>query len=379
MSGFTLLNKITETAETVISQLAVAPVATLSAGVIGIGVAAMTLYTLYQAYNIMAGLVSDPLMPLLKGWLVKFIILFIAGSSSLYLSEVGNVIKETPAAMAKDLTGETKSLNIIEDKLIVAFDGLDKLSEISEPPKDDKYEASFKGDLQRSAANLWGKFIGGVKTFTEPFSKIWSSFLIFIKLMVIMGGLMYLAIALTKVILITKTFFMLCIGVGPLFLMFAAFERTRGWFNSWLNYTLGLGMSYVMIMFSSKILLTILDKLWQDGVSWINVFASFFTCVALAIVLGRVGDIASAWFSAGNIADGTAAAVAVATGSTAGRVKGMAQTVGSNVKDAYKKYQNRGQEKMQRYNTRHSYNQNREAAAKKAEEERRRQTKVKGK
>ena len=132
----------------------------------------------------------------------------------------------------------------------------------------------------------------------------------FIKLMIILAGLMYMAIVITKVLLITKIGLMLSLGFGPLFVMAAAFKQTRGWFNGWLNMTLGFGMSYVVIMFCTKILLTILDKLWFDGTSWITVFSSLFVCIALSIVIARMGDIASAWFGAGNIADGTAAAAA---------------------------------------------------------------------
>ena len=173
---------------------------------------------------------------------------------------------------------------------------------------------------------------------------------------------------------------MLSLGFGPLFVMAAAFKQTRGWFNGWLNMTLGFGMSYVVIMFCTKILLTILDKLWFDGTSWITVFSSLFVCIALSIVIARMGDIASAWFGAGNIADGTAAAAAVAMGSMGGRAKRMAQTVGENYK-AYRKLlkdqENKPYEQMNRYNTRHAYNQNRKQAAEQAKAQQQQNTSIK--
>lgn len=359
MDAFDLLTSLSNEAEKVITQLMTQPVDVLTTGVIFLAAPLMLIWTIYKAYMIMGGFQEAYFPAFLKDAVIKFVILFIAGSSGYYLSNVSNIVKETPMAMAQDLSGESNVLSIIETKLSLALDQLDKTTEAEEPP-DDAYPADFGGDVHRAWDDLWKKVGDAVNTVLEPFK----TFIIILKLMVIIAGLLFLAIALMKIILVTKTMWMLSIGFGPLFLMFAAFDKTRGWFNSWLNTTIGYGMSYVVIMFTAKVLLTILDVLWQDGVSWINVFASFFVCIALAVVIGRVGDVASAWFGAGNIADGTAAAAGAAMGIMGHRVKGMAQTVGSNSKDAVRAYKNRGMNKMNRYNTRYAYQRNKQEAAK---------------
>lgn len=359
MDGFTILTNLSDKAELVITQLATQPVNVLCTGVMFIAAPTMMIWLLYRAYMIMGGFVSDPLPAFLKDAAIKMSILFVAGTSSYFLSDVQNVMKETPIAMAKDLSGENKALTIVENKMIVAFDGLDKLNTNTAAPQNDP--STSRAKKIGNALFKWVKIIvpavNVASTAVNAFTGIWSVVVIFIKLMIITAGLMYIAIALTKVLLITKIGFMLGLGFGPLFLMFAAFDKTRGWFQSWLNYTLGLGMSYVVIMFSAKILLTILDLLWQDGVSWANVFGSFFVCVALAVIIARVGDIASAWFGSGNIADGTAAAVAIAMGRSFGMAKGGAQTFGSNAKNL----RDLPNDLRNRANTKYAYNRNKSA------------------
>lgn len=358
MDAFAFLTTISTEAEKVISQLMTQGIVVYAGGVAIMAGGLMTLYTLWKAYHIMAGLVSEPLIPVLKGWLIKFFILFIAGSSANYLTNVGNLMKDTPAAMAKDLSGETQVLNIVETKLSLALDQLDKIDTAGEEtPADDPYSATFAGDLHRNWDEFWHKAATPIRVVGQGLSEIWQIFIIILKLMIIVAGLLYLAISLTTVILITKVGFMLCLGTGPLFLIFSAFKQTRGWFNSWLNYTIGLGMSYAMIMFSAKILLTILDVIWADGISWFNVIGSFFACIVLSVIIGRVGDIASAWFGAGNIADGTAAVAAVAAKSMGGRVKGMAQTVGSNTKNL----RDLPNDLRNRFNTKYAYGRNKSA------------------
>ena len=364
--AFELLTKIADEAEKVITQLATQPVNVLTTGVLMIAVPMMMIWILYKGYMIMGGFQEAYIPAFIKDYAIKFVLLLVAGTSGFYLSNVQNLMKDTPAVMVKDLTGESKVTNIVESKLEVALKNLDKATSESANAPPDNYSDSYLGDLHRR----WDELISKIPVISE-LADFWDIFIIVLKLMIIIGGLLYLAIVLTKIILINKTFFMLGLGFGPLFIMFAAFEKTRGWFNSWLNTTIGYGMSYVVIMFAAKILMSILDILWKGDVSFLDAFSSLFVCIALAIVISRVGDIASAWFSAGNIADGTAAAAAVAFGGMGARIKGAAQTVGGNAKEAtvrgYGAWRNRGQAKMNRYNTRRTYEKNKkeEAAEKK--------------
>ena len=348
--AFEILTKLNNQAETVITQLMLNPIDVLTTGVMFIAAPAMMIWLLYRAYMIMGGFVSDPLPAFLKDAAIKMSILFIAGSSAYYLHDVGNVIKDTPMAMTKDLTGETKVLNLVENKLEVAIKNLDKATVKNPPP--DNYSDSYAGDLHRR----WDEIISKINI-TDKVSDFWNATIIVFKLMIIIAGLLYLAIILSVIILINKGFFMLCLGFGPLFLAFLAFDKTKGWFQSWLNYTLGLGMSYVAIMFTANILMSILDILWQDGVSFLDAIGSLFVCIVLSVAIARVGDIASAWFSAGNISDGTAAAMAVATRGMGSRIKGMGQTIGSNAKNL----RDLPNDLRNRFNTKYAYGRNKSA------------------
>ena len=363
--AFELLTQISTEAEKVISQLT-SSLGVWSASAAAIGAAGFTLWLLYRAWQVLGGWAEASVPTILKDATIVYVILAIAGSVAVYQTTVGNFMKETPARIAKDLSGETTVTALVESKLEVALKNLDKATTKNPPP--DNYPATYWGDVQRR----WSELISPIKDMGDNIAEFFKACIIVLKLMIIIGGLLYLAIALTKIILINKMAFMLCLGVGPLFLMFSAFKATRNWFNSWLNYTVGYGFSYAIIMFSAKILMQILDVLWKGDVSFLDAFSSLFVSVALAIVIARVGDIVSAWFSAGNIADGTAAAAAVAMGSMGGRIKGMAQTAGGNAKEAatrgYQAWKNRGQAKMNRYNTRHNYNKNRKEAAEAAKQ-----------
>ena len=363
--AFELLTQISTEAEKVISQLT-SSLGVWSASAAAIGAAGFTLWLLYRAWQVLGGWAEASVPTILKDATIVYVILAIAGSVAVYQTTVHNFMKDTPARIAKDLSGETTVTALVESKLEVALKNLDKATTKNPPP--DNYPATYWGDVQRR----WSELISPIKDMGDNIAEFFKACIIVLKLMIIIGGLLYLAIALTKIILINKMAFMLCLGVGPLFLMFSAFKATRNWFNSWLNYTVGYGFSYAIIMFSAKILMQILDVLWKGDVSFLDAFSSLFVCVALAIVIARVGDIVSAWFSAGNIADGTAAAAAVAMGSMGGRIKGMAQTAGGNAKEAatrgYQAWKNRGQAKMNRYNTRHTDNKNRKEAAEAAKQ-----------
>ena len=347
--AFELLTKLSDEAETVISQLAAyqnytAAVATMAATL-------LLLWVIFQGYRIIFGMVSNPLPEFLYGMTIKFVILVIAGSTAYYASTVHNIMKETPARMAKDVAGETKVFNLVESKLEVALKNLDKAT-TAEPPVDN-YPATYWGDIQRR----WNDMISPITEMGDNIADFFDACIIVLKLMIIIAGLLYLGIILTTVVLINKTGFMLCLCVGPLFLMFAAFEKTKGWFSSWLNYTIGLGMSYVMIMFSAKVLMGILDILWKGDVSFLDAFGSLFVCIAISIVVGRVGDIASAWFGAGNISDGTTAALSVAAGGMGRRIIGGAQTIGSNAKNL----RDLPNDLRNRFNTKYAYGRNKSA------------------
>lgn len=295
-AAFNILNDISHGMESVITQFVTTPVDILTTGVLIMAYPLMCCWFMYRCYLVMAGLQSESLTNMLHEFIIKSLILLTAGGLAFSMSDIQNIIKDTPLALVKDLTGEVNVLEIIGNQIEVY---LDLLAE--EDAK--KY---------------------GIK-------KLWAAFLAFLKIMVIIAVFLWLAIVILLVTLINKTFLMLGVGFAPLFIAFLAFDKTKGWFQGWLNTTLGYGMSYAAVMFSTFILLKGFEKLFTSGTGWIQVFSSVVLASFLAVIIGRVGDIASAWFGAGNIADGTAAAGLGSTMLLGNRAKKFAVEAGKGL------------------------------------------------
>lgn len=296
IGAFDILNNISKGMEDVLTQFVTTPVDILTAGVLIMAYPAMCCWFMYRCYLVMAGLQSESLTNMLHEFIIKSLILLTAGGLAFSMSDIQNIMQETPLALVKDLTGEVSVLDIIGNQIDVY---LDLLAE--EDAK--KY---------------------GVR-------KLWAAFMAFFKIIVIVAVFLWLAITTLLVILINKTFLMLGVGFAPLFIAFLAFDKTKGWFQGWLNTTLGYGMSYAVVMFSAFILLKGFEKLFANGTSWIEVLSSIVLASFLAIIIGRVGDIASAWFGAGNIADGTAAAGLGSTMLLGNRAKKFAVEAGKGL------------------------------------------------
>ena len=128
-------------------------------------------------------------------------------------------------------------------------------------------------------------------------------------------------------IIMNKALFYLAIGFAPLFNMFLAFERTRGWFTSWLSSTIGYCFSYPVAVVLVTVVLSIYKQAYsQETLSFIGAFGCFALSLIFSALISRAGDVASAWFASTNIAGGTAAAVSSLAGGTktAARLGGRA-------------------------------------------------------
>lgn len=271
------------------------------AGISMIVVPAVISWFIYRCYKIMSGQVPDPMLPLIQDFVLKMVILTFAGATSgsaaLYQDSVVNTLRETPIEMAKEITKEKDMFAFFDKK----FDEIEQLNI----------------DTSKNNSHWWqiNDKVDGVIEFAKIF--------------VIYCGFIILALVATVIFIIEKTFFTVALGFGIIFIAFAAFNYTRQWFNSWLSSTLGYGLSYVVIIFVLATLFKNIDAVFalpeKGEITWGRSFGFFFICIFFAVIISRIGDVVSAWFGAGNIADGTAL-TALATGRTIGQsgLKGAA-------------------------------------------------------
>ena len=301
------------------------------AGFAMIAVAAVTAWFLYRCYLIMTGQVPDPVLPLIKDFLVKMVILTFAGattgSAALYQDSVVNTLRDTPVAMVKEITKEENIYDFFEKKY-------NDIAEFEEHANEGEWFWEV-GDKTNNALKMFALWIG------------------FIILMLITTVLM----------IIEKTFFMLALGFGIIFIVFAAFDWTRQYFSSWLSSTLGYGLSYVVTMYVIAQFLTEMGNMIKINghtkATWGDIGIIVFLCLFFSVIISRIGDLVSGWFGSSNITDGTAL-----TGvGAAAFSKNKFLAVRSGAKSLVDSIKNRGIDKMNRYNTRHTYNKNREEAA----------------
>lgn len=296
-----------------------------------IAAAAVTTWFIYRCYLIMTGQVPDPVLPLIKDFLVKMVILTFAGattgSAALYQDSVVNTLRDTPVAMVKEITKEESIYDFFEQKY------------------NDIVEFEKKAD-----AGTWFWEVGDKTNNALKMFALWIGFII-------------LMLITTVLMIIEKTFFMLALGFGIIFIVFAAFDWTRQYFSSWLSSTLGYGLSYVVTMYVIAQFLTEMGNMIQVNghtkASWGDIGIIVFLCFFFSIIISRIGDLVSGWFGASNITDGTALTGVGAAAFSKNKflaVRGGAKSLVDSVK-------NRGIDKMNRYNTRHAYNKNREEAA----------------
>lgn len=301
------------------------------AGISMIVIPAVISWFIYRCYKIMSGQVADPMLPLIQDFTVKMVILTFAGattgSAALYQDSVVNTLRDTPVAMVKVITKEDNIYDFFEKKY-------NDIAEFEEHANDDNWFWEVGNDVN-NALKMFALWIG------------------FIILMLITTVLM----------IIEKTFFMLGLGFGIIFITFLAFESTRSYFNSWLSSVLGYGLSYVVTMYVIAEFLTQMGEMIKINghiePTWGDIGIIVFLCFFFSIIISRIGDLVSGWFGSSNITDGTALTGVGAAAFSKNKflaVRGGAKSLVESVK-------NRGQDKMNRYNTRHAYNKNREEAA----------------
>lgn len=306
--------KITEE----VIKLAIYPVSIFAAGVAMIAVPLLAMWTTYRLLLVLAGQIAEPFTAIMKDFAVRGCILGLAGSLGLLYSIILDPIKDTQQSMAADLSGMSNTSSIfvnIENHLsqvgamMEATMGVKKGSEssVEQATRENGGEPlSFWGWLWESTKDA----TVGISASLEDLGSFFELMGIMIKLTIVAIGIMTLGITSFISIILNKTFFYLGLGVSPLFIMFLAFDSTRGWFTSWLSSTLGYCFSYPIAMMVVTLLLNAYQDIYnQESLSFADAIVCLAVGIIFSVLIKRIGDATSAWFGATNITDITSGAI----------------------------------------------------------------------
>ena len=283
-----------------------------------IAVPLLAMWTTYRLLLVLAGQIAEPFTAIMKDFAVRGCILGLAGSLGLLYSIILDPIKDTQQSMAADLSGMSNTSSIfvnIENHLsqvgamMEATMGVKEGSEssVEQATRENGGEPlSFWGWLWESTKDA----TAGISASLEDLGSFFELMGIMIKLTIVAIGIMTLGITSFISIILNKTFFYLGLGVSPLFIMFLAFDSTRGWFTSWLSSTLGYCFSYPIAMMVVTLLLNAYQDIYnQESLSFADAIVCLAVGIIFSVLIKRIGDATSAWFGATNITDITSGAI----------------------------------------------------------------------
>lgn len=310
--------------ETVITDklvdFAYQPLNILAVGLSSIIGSVLLLWLLYKAYLILAGFSTEPFLDFFREFLIKIFFLTLATTVSNLNVTVLIPLWKTSEALGQELGGGgSKSVfTTLEGHFIEIGTILDSFITDEKPPESAVEEATRKNNGKPVGFVRWAwasiKDKTGMQKVSQAlnFDNLWKKFVMFCSVMVMWLGLAIFGIASFISIITNKIFFMICLGFSPIFVFMAAFEKTRSYTMSWLSTTLGYGFSYAVIMSIVSITMGIFKELFaSNGISFMIALSNLLVCLILSLIVMRAGDIASAFFGAGNISDGTMGAAAV--------------------------------------------------------------------
>lgn len=181
----------------------------------------------------------------------------------------------------------------------------------------------------------------------------WAKFIVFYLKCLVLAAAYYLyafgeaviGFFLLLPVIANRIFFAMSLMVAPIFIFCGAWDKTKGYFNSWLNVTLGYAFALPLITLGVGFLLTVkvelLNILRREtaggsigdfGVALLSIPISF----VLAALMLKIGDLASSYFGGGSVAtagaEGAGAAIRGAAGRVARMARGKTQAPSVNVK-----------------------------------------------
>lgn len=285
-------------------------------------ISCVTVWMIYKSYLLLAGFSQEPFSELMKDILIKMVILgsvaltsFGGNDGSYYTQTVKDLLLKPTTSLAAKMSGNSTSDHVLIFEQVgkILDNSMEGLTLVG---ASDSKEAPSRG--------VFGSIKNFFKTIANSASAAMQAVSTILKLMLISLGALYMAIVSFMTVMTSQVFAFISLGMGPLFIFFSAFGFSRGWFTSWLNVTLGYLFTFVAVMIAWNFMLKLTSSYFfdpttgQNTLEWITAAKSFVACFFMAAVVSRIGDLASSWFSAGNITDGTNAVFA-AVGWKAGK------------------------------------------------------------
>lgn len=274
--------------------------ATFAGGASILAISFTSVWFVFKSHNIMMGYTQEPFLEILKDFLIKFVIFFFISISASEFTDLSKSFLINPTIeLAEEISGaENTGVFAKVGKLL--DDVVEGMTTATSP------------DEKSSEKGAWGK----IKSFSSSIYdaidvKGWLTTIgILLKLMIISAGALYMGIISFMTVLTSRIFAFVSLAAAPIFLLFSAFTVTRNWFWSWFASTLGYLFTFVAVFMVWGFMLNITQSFFFDPtrtsiLTWESTAKSFFACFFMAKVIARIGDLASSWFSAGNITDGT--------------------------------------------------------------------------
>lgn len=332
MDGFSAFTFIEKELGDSISHLALYPVSILAGGVAMLAIPLLTMWTTYRIMLVFFGQVAEPFTSIMKEFAVRACILMLAATSSVILANFHEPIRDTQDTLTKEFSKEQGgSVSVFEPiekhinqvgALLEATMGIDKKTEETyveeatrlnggEPLNPIEWFWNSLKDI-RTKISAAADDLGG---FFELMMQV-------LKLLIVGAALIVLGVVCFVQVMSNKIFFMLGLGVSPLFIMFLAFESTRGWFTSWLSNTLGYCLSYPLAMLVVTTLLNVFDGIYKNNAfTFSDVGVCIVTSLCFISLIGKIGNLSSSWFASTNITDGVAQSFSYFMSRTLGMTK----------------------------------------------------------
>ena len=212
------IDAVTNTANTIAGTMSAELAAPLTA--------AMTLYIILYGIAIMKGAIQEPVLDFAVRGIKLAIIWSLVSSAGDYTAWVGNVINRDLPNFVDALTGGSGTGQLPSDPVFSKSVGV--------------AERVYQHHVSQGLA---GKIIGPV----------------YYAIVMLLGGVVLSGVALMFSLLATVGLTIMA-AIGPLYICFALFDATRGWFFSWLGQILNFLMFKLLLYVLSLVIILMLER-----------------------------------------------------------------------------------------------------------------------
>lgn len=206
--------------------------------------AAMTLYIVLYGFAIMRGMIQEPMMDFLARGIKLAIIWTLATQAGDYSKWVGDLIRTDIPQFVETLTGGKG--NLPADSVMT------KAVKIGV-----QVRKAYGGSI---AGSMYGYIMSVVVMF---FAAVFAS-VAFVASILVHFGLAVMA------------------AIGPLFIAFALFDHTRGWFFGWLGQTVNFAVLKILVIVLSVVITSFIGDVYTNIDLKKGTIALFIFCVGLS-------------------------------------------------------------------------------------------------